>query len=52
MIQLLNVRFLPFFYRLLLSDGALNRKLSNALVDAVLHGFGTSPRTPDVPTPA
>ena len=42
----------PVFYRFLLSGGALDRKLSNALVQAVLDGFGTSPRKPGLRTPA
>ena len=35
----------PVFYRLLLSGGPITRKLSTALADAVLHGFGTAPGT-------
>jgi AcrR family transcriptional regulator len=35
----------PIFYRLLLSGGPITRKLSTALADAVLQGFGTRPGT-------
>ena len=34
----------PVFYRLLLSGGPLDRKLSTSLVDAILHGFGPARR--------
>jgi AcrR family transcriptional regulator len=35
----------PVFYRLLLSDGPLNRKLSTRLADAILEGFSPATNT-------
>jgi AcrR family transcriptional regulator len=35
----------PIFYRLLLSGGQLDRKLSTRLADAILHGFSPTAKT-------
>jgi hypothetical protein len=36
----------PVFYRLLLSSGPLNRKLSTCLADAILDGFSPASKAP------